>query len=77
MSSVDSSLAENIVDKNKEDDKSSNDNKNYKMTVAMSRMDLKNWPIFSILEPKFVAKIQTAVVYGKITQSNAFSLKKN
>lgn len=32
----------------------------------MSRADLKNWPIFSLLEQKFILKIHMAVVYGNI-----------
>ena len=31
----------------------------------MSRIDLKNWPIFSLLDSKFIPEIQMAVVYGK------------
>ncbi|XP_043461516.1 RCC1 and BTB domain-containing protein 1-like isoform X1 [Leptopilina heterotoma] len=32
----------------------------------MSRADLKNWPIFSLLDSKFIAKIHMAVVYGSL-----------
>ncbi|XP_001600404.1 RCC1 and BTB domain-containing protein 1 [Nasonia vitripennis] len=32
----------------------------------MSRADLKNWPIFSLLEPKFISTIHMAVVYGNL-----------
>lgn len=32
----------------------------------MSRSDLRNWPVFSLLEPEFVAKIHLVVVYGNL-----------
>ncbi|XP_014229715.1 RCC1 and BTB domain-containing protein 1-like isoform X2 [Trichogramma pretiosum] len=32
----------------------------------MTTADLKNWPIFNLLEPKFVAKIHMVVVYGNL-----------
>ncbi|XP_035730999.1 RCC1 and BTB domain-containing protein 1-like isoform X1 [Vespa mandarinia] len=32
----------------------------------MSSFDLKNWPIFSLLESKFIASIQMVVVYGNL-----------
>ncbi|XP_012274821.1 RCC1 and BTB domain-containing protein 1 [Orussus abietinus] len=32
----------------------------------MSRSDLKNWPIFSLLTPKFIGDIRLAVVFGNL-----------
>ncbi|XP_012252206.2 RCC1 and BTB domain-containing protein 1-like isoform X2 [Athalia rosae] len=32
----------------------------------MSRTDLRNWPVFSLLEPEFVTKIYLVVVYGNL-----------
>ncbi|KAI4497020.1 hypothetical protein M0802_007766 [Mischocyttarus mexicanus] len=32
----------------------------------MSSFDLKNWPIFSLLEPKFIANIRMVVVFGNL-----------
>lgn len=35
------------------------------MNISMY-YDLKNWSIFSLLEPKFISNVRMAIVYGNI-----------